>query len=296
MMRFFSERNGTKLIVDIDDNIWELTKDQPGYELYHKGSERLSIASTYVSLADAVFCSTEPLAKYIENRIQKVFKEDKTTFVLPNCLTPEEWKFEKPLLDEEKVVIGWQGSNTHHEDLRVAIPAIRQVLETYPNAYFEFLGGMTEKMAMDLFNGIEPKHMERLSIHGGCPAWDQFPELLSSKKWDMAIAPLTNQPFNHAKSHIKWMEYAMVGIPCVASAVYPYMEPIQGTATVVDGDTGLLASPDEWFEKLSLLIESKEERERIGKNAKRYVSEKWNIAEHAHKWKDAIGKVLKKEE
>lgn len=296
MMRFFSQYRGTKLVVDIDDNIWELTPDQPGYEFYHKGSGKLSIASTFVSLADAVFSSTEPLAEYVKTRVKNVFKEDKDTYVLPNCVDTDDFQFEPVSKDQNKIIIGWQGSTTHHEDLRVAMDGMKKCLEKYPNVYFQFLGGMTEEMVKDLFKDVPEEYLDRVSIHGGVPAWDGFPHLLSEQQWDIAIAPLQNKLFNHAKSHIKWMEYAMYAIPCVASTVYPYYMPVQGTNTIEDGTTGLLAGDDEWFEKLSFLIENKNERIKIGQNAKDYVSEEWHMKKHAYKWKEAIDAVLAKEE
>jgi len=293
MLRFFATRNNVPLVVDIDDNIWELKPDQPGYKAYEKGGQTLAIASTYVSLADAVFCSTKPLAEYIQKRIKAVFNEDKNTFVLPNCVDTSDYsQYERAQRDPSTIVIGWQGSTTHHEDLRIAMPAINRLLVEYPNLYLELLGGVSDEMVADLFNGMDETVLDRVMTKGGVPAFDTFPHLLSQQAWDIAIAPLTDEPFNHAKSHIKWMEYAMFGIPCVASKVYPYYMPVQDVHTINDGETGVLAGPDQWYNKLKYLIDEPTKADTIGRNAKEYVSNHWHMRKHAHKWKEAIDSLI----
>lgn len=291
-IRFMTEHLNIPLVVDIDDNIWELKEDQPAYKQYAKGSTALGVASTFVSMADAVFASTAPLANYIIDRINIVYKEKKDVYALPNCIDPTDYQYPKAVLSKKKIVIGWQGSTTHHEDLKLAMPAIGRLLVEYPNLYLQLLGGVPQATVKDLFKSIDESVLDKISSTGGCEAFDKFPKLLSEQAWDIAIAPVTDEVFNHAKSHIKWMEYAMYEIPCVASDVYPYKMPVDGVATIEEGVTGLLAKPDEWYEKLKVLIDDKEKRIEIGKNAKVYVSDKWNIYNHKEKYKETIDKLL----
>lgn len=293
---FCAQHFGVPLIVDIDDNIWEVKEDQPGHVAYHKGSQKLAIASTFVSFADTVFCSTEPLAQYVRTRMREVQKIEKDTVVLPNCIDPRDFMFTPVSRNPTKIVIGWQGSTTHHEDLKVAMPAIGKLLKEYPNLYLELLGGVENEKIPDLFSELDESVLNRVSTIGGVPAYDTFPYHLSQQKWDIGIAPLTDDLFNHAKSHIKWMEYAMFSIPCVASYVYPYYKPIQGTDTIVDNKTGFTATPNEWYEKLKTLIDSPELRRTIGNQAKEYVTENWTQDKHAYKWKEAIDRILLKQQ
>jgi hypothetical protein len=46
----------------------------------------------------------------------------------------------------------------------------------------------------------------------------------SSLTMDIGIAPLSDTPFNHAKSDIKAMEYSSAGIPWIASPMTAYSE------------------------------------------------------------------------
>lgn len=291
-VRFMTEHLGIPLVVDIDDNIWEVKEDNPAYEEYQKGAPKLGFASSYVSLADAVFTSTQPLADYIKERFHNTKYGSDKIFVLPNCLDITQFDFPKAETDSDKIVIGWQGSITHQEDLKMVMPAIMKLMKEYPNMYLELVGGITEKQLPILFKGMTENMINRISCKGGTLAYDTFPELLSKQKWDIAIAPITDDLFNQSKSHIKWMEYAMMQIPCVASNVYPYREPIQGTEVIVNESTGILAKKNEWYDKLKDLIENKRKREIIGQNAYNFVTSNWDIYKHSFKWEEAIDKVL----
>jgi glycosyltransferase involved in cell wall biosynthesis len=65
-------------------------------------------------------------------------------------------------------------------------------------------------------------------------------------------------------------------MPCVASKVYPYSEPIEGKDTIVHMKTGLFArSKREWVKYLQLLIDNENLRRKIGENAYEYVTKNW---------------------
>lgn len=288
-VRFITQYVDVPLVVDIDDNIWEIKPDQPAYEQYSKGSTALGVASTYVSMADAVFSSTEPLAEYVSTRMKEVYKEEKPVYVLPNYIDPADYPFEKAPSRKDKIIIGWQGSVTHHEDLKLVMPAINKLLIEFPQLHLELLGGVPKEMAGDLFSGIDDKVIHKIMSIGGVPAFDKFPKLLSEQDWDIGIAPITDDLFNRAKSHIKWLEYAMFSIPCVASDVHPYK-------VIEDGKTGYLSKPDEWYNKLKLLITNEELRKEIGENAHKEVMEKWTIDNSVEKYKEVIDKLIESRE
>jgi hypothetical protein len=44
------------------------------------------------------------------------------------------------------------------------------------------------------------------------------------RRWHAAVAPLADSPFNAAKSDLKLLEYAALGLRTVASAVGPYAD------------------------------------------------------------------------
>ena len=83
---------------------------------------------------------------------------------------------------------------------------------------------------------------------------------------DIAILPLNDTEFNRAKSDLKFIESAGHGAVALAS-------PTVYAATVRDGETGLIYhSPEEFAEKLDLLIARADLRRTLAENAYRYVA------------------------
>ena len=109
--------------------------------------------------------------------------------------------------------------------------------------------------------------------------------------FDIGIAPLEDTSFNSSKSNIKFLEYSALGIPTVASKVTPY------SSTIVNGETGFLIKPKgtvylDWVKALTKLVENKELREQVGKNANKFVKENFNIEKNVDLWKDTYLEIL----
>jgi len=90
---------------------------------------------------------------------------------------------------------------------------------------------------------------------------------------------------NH-NSDIKLKEFSALGIPVVASNIKPY------NVSLKHGVTGYLASNGkEWFDYLELLVQDKELRVKLGKNALRWYEEN-TIDRHIHKWVEAYSQAV----
>jgi len=109
-------------------------------------------------------------------------------------------------------------------------------------------------------------------------------DVLEQTRLDIMLIPREDNYFNRCKSNLKFLEAAMLEIPVVAQAMTdgPYQE--------LDGSNGILAT-DDWEEKVELLIQDKELRTAIGKNAKDYVLSKYDINNNAHLWREAYSKI-----
>ena len=91
---------------------------------------------------------------------------------------------------------------------------------------------------------------------------------------DIALLPLRDTEFNRAKSDLKFIESAGHGAVALAS-------PTVYAATVRDGETGLIYhSPEEFAEKLDLLITRTDLRRALAENAYRYVAEHRLLEQH----------------
>jgi glycosyltransferase involved in cell wall biosynthesis len=289
----FKERYNTKIVWDFDDDLFAVKPGQPAWENYHPGNKNRAVVAAAISMCDALTVSTEPLKLSLQKLLKDVYNiVDKPIFVCPNFINPEEWNNVK-YYPSNHPVIGYYGSTTHNEDLQMVMPSIIKVLEKYPLASFELIGACHQKDVIELMRPWAGKEvLDRIRTAGGLKGWEGFPELLLRQNWDISIAPLTDDTFNRAKSHIKWMESSMKSIPVVASDVYPYTTPIHKTPVIEHKKTGLISSDKDWFKHLSELIEFPELRVKLGKNAREAVLKNWSADKQIKHWKKALDSII----
>jgi glycosyltransferase involved in cell wall biosynthesis len=105
--------------------------------------------------------------------------------------------------------------------------------------------------------------------------------------FDIGLAPLTDHPFNHAKSAVKALEYASQGIPVIASDLPPYRD------FVTDGVTGFLVSKEKhWLDRLRLLAADADLRETMGRKA-RELAAQHTIEGNYWRWRDAYQELMR---
>ena len=161
------------------------------------------------------------------------------------------------------VKIGYfSGSISHNENYELIKPAIKQLLKKYSNVQLHIVG------ILDIPQDMKP--FENQIVTHDYVDWDKLPALISEV--DINLAPLVDSIFNRAKSEIKWIEAALVKVPTVASNIGAFSD------AVVDGETGLLAADDEWFDKLEALVLSPELRQKIAESAYRAVLENCTLS------------------
>jgi glycosyltransferase involved in cell wall biosynthesis len=100
-------------------------------------------------------------------------------------------------------------------------------------------------------------------------AYPDFVPWLRSQRdaWTMAVAPLSDTPFNRYKSDLKHLEYAALGVPGIFSNVVPYRNAVRHE------ETGLLTenTTDAWCAAILRLAFDADLRERMADSARRYV-------------------------
>ena len=161
------------------------------------------------------------------------------------------------------VKIGYfSGSISHNENFELIKPAIKQLLTKYSNVQLHIVG------ILDIPQDMKP--FENQIVTHDYVDWDKLPALISEV--DINLAPLVDSIFNRAKSEIKWIEAALVKVPTVASKIGAFSD------AVVDGETGLLATDEEWFDKLEALVLSPELRQKIADAAYRAVLENCTLS------------------
>lgn len=256
--------NNRRIIIDLDDNPWVLPGNDSRILEWEKSGLRL-VTDTCLPLADTLTVSTYELSNYLQSFNLNVN-------VLENCLPDSLWSNISHDYKNKPLVIGWAGSITHSEDLQLIVEPLLLLLSKHPSIELHLAG----QFGNTLKNPF-PKN-DRIKLLNIVPI-RHYQKLL--KNFDIGIAPLIDNPFNRSKSDLKLLEYAGLGIPCVASAVIPY------SLSIVHGETGFLAKDNkDWVYYLENLIENRELYQKISK-ASRIWSSGRMISANISKWENA---------
>lgn len=205
-------------------------------------------------LCDYAVTTTTRLAKELKNYTNEVF-------INRNVASDEMVRhsfaaLKKVTKDPSKIVMGYfSGSITHNEDFEIILPSIVELFQKYGNLYLKIVG------LLDLPDSLKP-YSDRI-ITVDFMDWKVMPNEIAL--CDINLAPLKKTIFNEAKSENKWTEAGLVKVVTVASNVGAFSEVIN------DGIDGVLASDEQWTNKLGELIDDLTLRNKIGETAYKTV-------------------------
>jgi len=260
-----ARRNGISVIYDTDDVIWT-------EKLIEYCQLRSYYSETEVDAFRALFQSTEQLMSLVDSFVTSsdyLAKELVEHFSIPayvnaNALSQRALALAEPVYRRRIAATpgssltlgyfsGWP--KAHEADLMVALPAIRRVLHEVQGARLRIVGHFDRAALPDDLR-------DRIDLAPFVPYERLFEEIAQV---DVNLAPLVDNPHRRAKSAVKFLEAALVGVPTVASDLEPYR--------IIDhGRTGLLAADDEgWYANLMTLAADPVRRRAMGEAARDYV-------------------------
>lgn len=248
---FFEKRfsKKSKLIFDFDDSIWlsNISEANKNFN-WIKNPEKTSKIISYSSM---IFAGNQYLSDYAKQYNSNIK-------IIPTTIDTDECKRIEFKEKDSRICIGWSGSITTIQHFNFAIPFLRKIREKYGNkVIFKVIGDK------NYFN-------EELEIQG--LGWKKEDEIIELSKMDIGIMPLPNDEWARGKCGLKGLLYMSLEIPTIMSPVGVNSEIIS------DGKNGFLADGvDEWLEKLSILIENPELREKMGKAGRQTVIEKYSV-------------------
>lgn len=260
---------GVKIVMDFDDMI-QVTPDNPNYK-DHMVMDSCAILSSFAKFVDGITCTNEYLAEDLR-------KLNKNVYIVPNYMDLEYWKLPLPERGE-KVRICYVGSVTHLLDLTGVADSIKRVLDKYGDKIELFMVG--DLRWKEVFKGYP-----NVECFLGVP-FDSYAHRLNGLAMDIGIAPLNDTPFNRSKSPIKWMENTIAGGVTLAS-------PTVYSNVIKEGINGFIAQDsDEWFDKLCMLIDNKELRQKVWSNAYNEVINDYSLEKNIKEWEKVYQEILK---
>lgn len=154
-----------------------------------------------VAACDCLVVATEPLAEAYRDLASDIR-------VVPNFIESAVWgSFEPVRRMSKKPRVGWAGGVSHTGDLEIIARVVEALQDEVDWVFFG--------MCPPALRACIKEYHEPVPI-------GEYPAKLASLNLDLAIAPLEDVPFNHAKSHLRLLEYGMLGYPVVCSDLTPY--------------------------------------------------------------------------
>lgn len=288
---------GKKVVYDIDDDIWNVSKDNPSHLVATAFKDQYE---GMMREADTIITPSPVLAKKIKKFVKK-----KPVMLCPNGIDFDSGNMytyqERPHENRDTLKIGYMGAASHWKDLQLIGKTLSKLSKKY-DFLFVIYGITGEPLEAAIYNYNKMLQLklqpEKAAYHKA--AIDFYEQLQEMRMWhipfmppelhprtlsmcdfDIGIAPLEDNSFNHGKSNIKYYEYAAVGTVCLASDVKPYSEEVPLRAKNTEKD---------WYKKLEKLIVDKDYRAKQLMKQQKWVRENRSTKAIGLKWELALQK------
>lgn len=260
---------GKRVLVDSDDAWWGLPDWNPGSK---RPVAEVQAMRRQLEACDGLSVATPALAE-----LYKPYNGN--VRVIRNYLDWRMWEDVQPAyeIERRKVRIGWMGElQWRAGDMAVLRPWLGEWLRQHPDVDFVAAGDPRVHDALDIPAG------QRVTT--GRVEFYNFDLADITATFDIGLVPLAldtpeARRLNECKSHLKGLEYAACGIPCIATPTESYKW------WVYEGINGFLAdSPADWVVSLDEMLDNWRE---YGHHA-RMDAAKHTLQRNVGEWEDWI--------
>ena len=228
---------GKRIIFDFDDAIYTRPGRPHSFITDLRIRKRLQ---QWLQNSDVVSTSNYVLANYAR-------KHASTVEVIPMGLNLEKWR---PILStNDSVTIGWAGAP-------VNIPNIERI-----DGILTELQNRFQNLKIAVYSGKRPDLTCGFRFHPYTPEG----EVEFIRNLDIGLLPLVYDEFASGKSPIKAVQYIACGIPVVGNVE-------GGTSEILNAESTIaVANDNEWIDRLTMLIQDRDMRERMGKAGRNFA-------------------------
>ena len=267
-----AKANGQKIVVDIDDFHEGLSASNHAYKATDPATNPLSNREHYfriIDQADALITATPFLHDYYE-------AQGKRVFLVRNGIDLDRWTPRKDHAGHMPT-IGWVGATPwRSNDLEQMRPFLNDFMSQH-HLKFHHAGHINgapraaDKMGLTVKATREPMKL----IH-------DYPRMF--RNIDIGIVPLSDVPFNAAKSGIKGIEYSAAGIPFIASPSpeYIHLESL--------GIGRVARTPTEWESALTTLLDPKMRALEVERNLAG-IRKHQTMASRGMEWHEVLSEI-----
>ena len=229
---------GAVLVTDVDDAFTLIGPDHPEQAQYRPLNVALDRA---VAASAETWFSTPELAEVYADVAPR-------RAIVPNALDPRIWRdFRHPPQP------GWgrplrflyMGTHTHAVDFALIRPALERLAAERPDAFEVTVIGVAPDLA-------PAPWLARVSPPADAIVYPRFVRWLRRQgPFDVGLAPLVETPFNRAKSDIKLLDYAALGLLPVVSDAPAYRHDARAADLIVVAD----GTTESWFAALQRIVD-----------------------------------------
>ncbi len=225
-------------------------------ETYRNVEPRLRKA---LSLCDRLIVATTPLADLCNGMISDIR-------IIPNCIEQAVWGgLNSKRRQGPRPRVGWAGAQQHHEDLALIVEVVQKTANTVDWVFFGMCPGALRPYVKEFYDFVQP--------------FENYPPKLASLNLDLAVAPLTVEPFNEAKSNLRLLELGILGIPVICTDIYPYQ---QAPARRLPNH------PQKWIEAIRERVSDLDATGKEGDQMKKWVEENYLLENRLGEWLSAL--------
>ncbi len=184
---------GIRVILDFDDNLLQIPMHNASHKMYF---DNMSNINECIFLADEIWVSTKAIKK--EHTVY-----NKNIIVIPNAHNDYMFPVEKKRkFNTEANLAVYRGGASHSEDVYSKQDDIVNVINSFKDWEFRFIGNSFPAIAIR--TGDNHTYTNPMTII-------QFFNYLYDSNPNIMFFPLLDNPFNHAKSNISWLEATYAG-------------------------------------------------------------------------------------
>jgi glycosyltransferase involved in cell wall biosynthesis len=242
-------RKSSKILFDLDDAIMYRSSSSPHPQSL---SRRLKFSWT-VRGSDVVTVGNQFLKK-------EVLKVDKTkkVFVIPTSVDTKLYPMKKKFFNQKEIILGWIGTKGNLKYLKTLEPIFKTLAQKFSHIKL--------KIVCDDF--YDSHYLPVIK-----KPWKLEEENEDLISFDIGLMPLHDDLWSRGKCGLKIIQYLSVGVPAVCTPIGINCDIIR------NGYNGFWAAThQEWVDRITILIQNSDLRERMGLNGISKVEKEYSLS------------------